>query len=99
MIVELEETKKWLRIDGEDEDGIIQELIRAAEAYLYNATGKVFKETNYLARLFCMVLVADWYENREMIGSKPSYKARFTVQSMLAQLQYGDDVEGGDEDA
>lgn len=87
-ILTLDETKTWLRVDGSDEDATIEMLIGAAETYLLNAVEVEFDSTNQLAKLFCLVLVADWYENRELIGSQPSEKVRFTVQSMLTQLQH-----------
>ena len=87
MIIELEETKQWIRIDENDEDVIINTIVNAAEEYLKGATGKQFDSTNYRAKLFCLVLATDWYENRELIGSKPSEKVRFSIQSMLIQLQ------------
>ncbi|QMV44464.1 head-tail connector protein [Cohnella cholangitidis] len=82
-----EEAKNWLRIDGEDEDLTVQMLAAAAETYLHNATEVSFDETNSLAKLYCLVLCADWYENRELIGQQPSEKVRFTVQSIMTQLQ------------
>lgn len=93
MILELENTKKWLRIDGPEEDLTIEMLIGASEEYLKNATGKEFDSTNNLAKLFCLILVSDWYENRELVMTSPggrsvSEKIRRTVESMLLQLQY-----------
>jgi uncharacterized phage protein (predicted DNA packaging) len=87
MIITLEETKQWIRVDGVDEDAVISILIIAAEKYLTNASGNVFTSSNELAKLLCFVLVADWYENREMIG-QASGKVRLTVESILAQLSY-----------
>ncbi|ASJ54867.1 DNA packaging protein [Brevibacillus formosus] len=94
-ILTLEETKTWLRIDGDDEDGIIQIIASAAEEYLHNAVEVVFDGTNQLAKLYCLVLCADWYENRDLIGSQPSSdKVRFTCQSIMAQLQHSYAPEG-----
>lgn len=87
-ILTLNETKTWLRVDGDDEDLVIEMLIGAAETYLHNATEVTFDSTNSLAKLYCLVVVADWYENRELIGAKTSDKVRFTVQSIMAQLQH-----------
>lgn len=87
-ILHLEETKLWLRVDIDDDDSTIQMLINAAEAYLNNAVEVEFDETNQLAKLFCLILVSDWYENRELIGLQPSGQVRFTCQSILAQLQH-----------
>lgn len=89
MILTLPETKGFLRIEESftDEDNLIQILINASEKYLLNATGNTFDSTNDLAKLFCLVLVADWYENREITG-RISEKVRFTVDSILTQLSY-----------
>lgn len=94
MIISLDEAKKWIRVDHNDEDSTIQMLINAAEKYLQNATGNIFDSSNELAQLFCLVLIADWYENREMIG-KVSDKIRHTIDSILAQLSYCYDTQEG----
>jgi len=100
-ILTLEEAKTWLRVDGEDEDSLIEMLIGAAETYLHNATEVRFDSENQLAKLFCIVLCADWYENRDLIGQQPSDKVRYTIQSIMAQLQHAyspaDSEDGGDD--
>ena len=88
MILTLEETKMWLRVDGTDEDSIIEIIRGATETYLNNAVEVEFDASNALAKLYCLVLCADWYENRDLIGQQPSDKVRFTVQSIMAQLQH-----------
>ncbi|UYL93967.1 head-tail connector protein [Geobacillus phage vB_GthS_PK3.5] len=90
MIVTLEEAKNWLRVDFSDDDALITTLINAAEEYLKNATGVEFNENNHLAKLFCMTLISDWYENREMIG-KATDQTRPIIQSILTQLSYAYD--------
>lgn len=92
MILTLGEAKEWLRFDSDEDDATITGLIIAAETYLKNATGKQFDSTDEQAKLFCKFLVNDWYENRELTEVKPSEKIRLVIQSMLAQLTYG---EGG----
>ncbi|AOY76679.1 head-tail connector protein [Clostridium formicaceticum] len=92
MILDLQQTKNWLRVDGDEEDTVIETLIAAAELYLKNMTGIEFDSTNKLAKLLCMTLVSDWYENRALVtvavGPKTSEKMRRTIESMLLQLQY-----------
>lgn len=87
-ILTLEEAKEWLRVDGSDEDFTVQMLVTAAETYLHNAAEATFDETNKLAKLYCLVLVTDWYENRDLIGERASEKVRFSLQSIMAQLQH-----------
>jgi uncharacterized phage protein (predicted DNA packaging) len=97
MIVSLDEVKTWLRVDFTDDDALLTTLINAAELYLKNATGVKFDATNHLAKLFCMTLISDWYENREMIG-KATDQTRPIIQSILTQLTYsygGDSGESG----
>lgn len=98
MIVSLKEAKQYLRIDGDYDDELIKSLILAAEVYLKNATGIEYDSANSLARLFCLVMITDWYENRTQVGAV-SDKMRFTVQSLLAQLQNCTRQETGDSDA
>lgn len=89
MIVTIDEAKKWLKVDFEEDDEDIQDLINAAEIYLFNATGIKFDNTNPLAKLYCRVLVTEWYENRSLMEEyRTSGKVRFILQSILLQLQY-----------
>lgn len=90
-IITLEEAKEWLRVDGEEDDVTINMLIKAAEKYIYKATGKTFDEKNEDAKLLCLFLVADWFENRLLTGGGTSEKVRSIVQSMVLQLQYASD--------
>lgn len=93
MIITLSELKLYLRLETDytEDDAFLNTLISAAEAYLKNSTGKIFTNTNGQAKLFCLVLISDWYENRSM-NSKASEKVRFTINSILAQLEYCDGV-------
>lgn len=93
MIVSIDEAKDWLRDIPEEDNGTLKIIVDAAETYLKNATGKTFDDKNAQAKLFCLVLTADWYENRELIATKPSEKMRLSVESMLAQLMYCGDTE------
>lgn len=91
MVLTLEETKKYLKVDFEDEDEEIQDCIDAAEEYLKATTGKEFDSKNKRAKRYCKVLVNEWYKDRGlMVDKKVSNKVRFTLQSIMIQLKYGD---------
>lgn len=91
MIFTLEEAKSFLRVDFDDDNEEIIDCIKGAEQYLKEATGKEFTSENYLARKYCKHLIIDWYENKDfMEGKNVSGKVRFTLQSILNQLKYGD---------
>lgn len=87
VILTLEETKQFLRIDNNNEDMLISTLILSAEEYLFNATGKTFDASNNLAKLFCLVLISEWYENRELMANRIGEKVRYVITSMLIQLK------------
>lgn len=87
MILNLITVKDFLKIEYDDDDPVLDILISAAEIYLYNATGIQFDSTNNMAKLFCLILVSDWYDNRDFVG-KVSEKLRYTVESMITQLKY-----------
>ena len=88
MIISLEEAKTYLRVDSSEEDDLIKSLIDAAEIYLKNATGRSFDDSNHIARLFCLTLVTDWYENRGLVVGKVGEWIRPVINSLLAQLNY-----------
>lgn len=91
MILTLEETKKFLKVDFDDEDEEIQDCIEAAEEYLKDATGKEFDSTNKRAKRYCKVLVNEWYKDRGLMeDGKVTKKVRFTLTSIMTQLKYGD---------
>lgn len=91
-LVSVAEAKKHLRIDGDYDDADIQQIyIPAAEAYLEGAVDdfalKVLEpHLLAIAKLVCLVLVGEFYDNRELIDNRkrqPSY----TVQALITQLQ------------
>ena len=89
MILTLEETKKYLKVDYDDEDEQIKDLIQAAEIYLKQATGKEFDSTNHLAKLYCKCLVYEWFRYKGVMGDKTvSDKTKYTLQSIALQLKY-----------
>lgn len=94
-IIGVEDVISYGRLDRDevdDEISTVNTIIEATELYLYGATGRVFTRENPLAVLFCKVLFNDWYENREYMASKEySDKVRYTIQSLLLQLQYSAD--------
>lgn len=90
-IMDLDDAKAFLKVDYNDEDLTIESLIMASEMYLKNATGKEFTNKNQLAVLYCKVLINEWFSNRELMeGKDVSEKVRFTLQSILLQLQYSE---------
>lgn len=86
--MDLEELKLFLRIDGEEEDTLIEGLKLGAEEYLKNAG--ITKDYNKeLYKLSIRILVSHWYENRsvETVGKNVS-KIAFGLETIITQLKY-----------
>ncbi len=89
----LEEVKRYGRIDFDDDDGMIKDiLIPSAKAYVTSATGITDYETDPRVRLLICVLVKDWYDNRYYTCDKNSQSAQYTIRSIVYQLS----LEGSD---
>lgn len=93
-MLELEEVKKYARIDIEEDDQLLRALIKAAEGYLENATGKEYpaldadgEEANYvLEKIYLQLLIAYWYEKRSPVGTVGENFTCMT-KSLMLQLQ------------
>lgn len=90
-ILTLEEAKNYLRIDYNEDDTLLQSLMIAAIDYLKDAIDdfdtKVEKDKfKSRAKIIALVLLQDWYDNREHAESKD---LTYTIRSMITQLQVG----------
>ena len=93
MAVTLELAKNYLRVDGTEEDALIERFLETAESYMRNAISDY--EENYStntrfavqADLLKMVIVAENYNNRDG-RNDPRKDFSFVIRSMVNQLQY-----------
>jgi len=85
--LQLEEIKKYIRVDYDEDDDLITTLQTAAEEYLINA-GIVNDYSNKLYKLVVLMLIAHWYENRRivLVGSI-SKELEMTLSPIILQLQ------------
>lgn len=84
-MVTLDDAKAFLRVDGTDDDGLIQSLIDASAAYIENAAGAV-DTASPVYDLAQKLLIVHWYENREPIGQ--ANVLVYSLESMILQLRY-----------
>jgi len=99
-LVTLEEAKLWLRVDGDDEDSIIANLLDEAEEKLRDAVGEAWEwvREKQQARTFILAYVADRYEHRGLTVGKGERTMNPVLASLLFELQHsGPPSEGGDE--
>ena len=67
----LYEVKVYLKLDDDltEDDEVITGLIDAAKTYIEDSTGKSYQDTQ-LYNLAVKMIVAHWYENRQVISNK-----------------------------
>ncbi|BDR75763.1 head-tail connector protein [Clostridium tetani] len=90
----LQSIKEYLRIDGQDEDIFLQELIEISQIYIDSMVGTNYKtdpKTVKLANLLQKKLVADMYENRSTTISTQEKQDRI-VTSILDSLALAGDT-------
>lgn len=84
----LEEVKSYLRVDFDDDDALIRQMMAAAEAYIIDAVGK-YDNTNPKANLLFYALVQDLYDNRSLLVTDQQRKRMsYTYGAIILQLQY-----------
>ena len=90
-MVSLDLIKQYLRIDGNYEDGLLEVLKTNAIHYIDDSVDNMDWTNEKVldkATLLILVLVSDWYENREyMHEGKTSQGVKYTVHSLLLQLK------------
>ncbi|MCL2527904.1 MAG: head-tail connector protein [Defluviitaleaceae bacterium] len=90
-MITLAEALDYLKLEADDipdsEKSLIEGLAAATTTYLQNATGfpaSAYENSNQkdLATLFCRMLLADWYDNRQTVGNIGA-----GTRAILTQLQ------------
>jgi len=94
MVISLEEVKTFIRVDYDDDDNLIELLIDNAENYLKDAIddydSKIENERfKNKTRLAILVLVSNWYDNRDFTEFKIEEKVRYTLHSLIQQMKHG----------
>lgn len=95
MLLELQETKDFLKCSNDDDDLYIQELLSTSEDYLIDSIGLEIYNIKVLndrfkrkGRLCCRVIIQDCYDNRTFV-TKDNEKLRTIISGILLQMKYG----------
>lgn len=82
----LESVKMFLRVDGTDNDDILQDLINYAIAYVERTTGRSFIEMNPLHVMVVKLLVRHYFDGYDS-------DIPFGIMSILTQIKYSPGIE------
>ena len=82
-----QKVKEYLRVNFDEDDGIIEQMMAAAENYIIAAVGK-YDSSNEKANMLFMALVQDLYDNRTlMVTEQQKKRMSYTFGSIILQLQ------------
>lgn len=91
LIINLETIKNALRIDGTQDDALLQGYISAAKDYVANAitdsdeeSEQLQSETKY--KLAVILLVQFWYSNRTTDMKRTPYQVLSLIQQLRGKL-------------
>ena len=86
--MDLEDIKNYLRIDGDEEDGLLRTMIDAGKEFIRSAVGE-YDDTDSTAQVLLAAVVQNMNDNRELMQSEQQVKKRieYTFQSMILQLR------------
>ena len=93
MAVTVADLKKYLRIDDNEEDDLLEHFLNTAESYLSNAITdyaahyEASEKFQAQADLLKMVIVSEQFNNRDG-RNDPRHDFSFVIRSMINQLQY-----------
>lgn len=86
----LEETKQYLRVDFDDDDIFIQELIDVSEIYVDVNCGTAYKNHEHLVKLSKLAklkLISNMYEKREANATE---KRDITITTIFETLSHAE---------
>ncbi|MCI1958598.1 MAG: head-tail connector protein [Clostridia bacterium] len=84
--MELEEVKKFLQVDFDDDDDYINLLIEGSEDYIKNAVG-FFDTSVALCKIAAMTIISTLYTKRSFTLTTADEKS-VILRSILMQLKY-----------
>lgn len=81
-----EEAKDYLRVDFDDDDGLIDNLLLAADEYLTGAVGTNYDKNSERAKMLQRIVIQDLYDSRGM-SEIASSRTRQLVSDFALQLR------------
>jgi len=82
----LDDVKLYLRVDINDDDGLIQDLMDGSIKYLERMTGKASDTTDGVWKMAIKYLCSHWYENRDDTVAGRDAKVDHTIDSLITHI-------------
>lgn len=85
-ILSLDDVKLYLRIDSDEEDNFISDLIEYSKEEIKNSTGDDGINPSYTYRMAQLLIISDRFENRG--SNEVEFKPNNALSCLLAKLKY-----------
>ena len=82
----LQDVKSYLKIDFDDDDELLNSLIKTADEYLKSAISSTYNSDTERAKLLSLIVIQDLYNNRGLT-EKVSGNVRKLVSDFTLQLK------------
>lgn len=86
--MELDIVKNYLRIDFDDDNELLEELIDYAAEFIKQRTGRTFDASNNIYKLLSLKIISLNYKQRDSIIDKKSFMIPRYIDSDLFLLKY-----------
>ncbi|MDT8900067.1 head-tail connector protein [Anaeroselena agilis] len=82
----LEDVKLYLRVDSDDEDALLQDLMDGAIGYMQRMTGKVYDPADGVWKMAVKYLCSHWYENRDSAAAGRDARVDHTIDALISHI-------------
>lgn len=87
----LEYVKKYMRVDTDEEDAFINELIEYSKEEIKNSTGDDGSNSSYTYRMAQLLIITDRFENRS--SEDKDFKANNALSCLFTKLKFRRDTD------
>lgn len=85
--MKLDDVKKYLRIEYDNEDSVILQAYNTALSFAEEKTGVKYTEDDNLYNTLICLLTAHFFDNREAISDKPRTEIPYTITSLIKAIE------------
>ncbi len=82
----LSDVKKYLRVDFNNDDDYIEDLIKMSKDYIYGQTDVEYAENDLLYKQAILLTVANFYDNRSPISEKAIIETPMSLTQLIKQI-------------
>ena len=86
MTLDLSYVKSYLRVDFNDDDAYLTDLIDLSKRYIYEQTGNEYSDTDELYKQAVLLSVSHFYGNRSPISEKTVAVVPFSLEAIVRHI-------------